>query len=332
MPDILVVGATGFTGRLITRYLLDHPQRTSYTLGIGVRSKSKGKALKKALSLDDSVNIVLLDITRYDEVEAAVKNTNLVINAVGPFWNSGEAIVQACVHHGKKYVDITGEALFIRELIDRYDELATKTSAIIVPACGFDCVPADLAVYLSNQTLKRALGPYTDLGLSQTFYSVNFEFSGGSRATLMSMYEDAPRDKFRESYQDYALSPVRGFRSPCLHLPRPVPLHSPPIFAAPYVMAGIDRAVVQRTFGLNQLKFSTARMLQGEKSGREQEQLLRPLTYGSQFRYGEFLFTGSGGYYRALLHSVFMILTLILLRLPAASDLNLDSLLAAFLC
>lgn len=77
---------------------------------------------------------------------------------------------------------------------------------MIVPTCGFDCIPADILVYLSNRTLKKYLGPDADLGLSQTFYSVEGGMSGGTVATLLSDIEQVPRLRYEEGQKDYALS------------------------------------------------------------------------------------------------------------------------------
>ena len=84
----------GFTGRLITRYLYSHPQRSSFSFALGVRSKAKGEALKRSLGLDDSVQLVQVDVTRYEDVEAAVKEAKVVINAVGPYWRWGTNVVR----------------------------------------------------------------------------------------------------------------------------------------------------------------------------------------------------------------------------------------------
>ncbi|OSC96785.1 hypothetical protein PYCCODRAFT_1378483 [Trametes coccinea BRFM310] len=306
MVDILVVGATGFTGRLITRYLYNHPQRSSFTLGVGVRSKAKGEELKRSLGLDDRVQLIQLDVSSYETVEPAVKDAKVVINAVGPFWRYGANVVRACAVHGKRYVDLTGEPHFVRKIADLYDYLATKTGAIIVPACGMDSVPGDIAVYLSNQTLKKKLGPQTDLGLSETFYTLRVAPSGGSFATLLSLYEEVPRLKVQEAHRDYALSPIPGAPSPPFRLATRVPFRTPVKYGAPYVMGLSNRAIVQRTFGLNQMALSAAHVFFGEKEASEKEEQIRPYAYGTQFRYAEYLVSNGGTYLSAVIASTFM--------------------------
>ncbi|KAI0665833.1 hypothetical protein C8Q78DRAFT_1111518 [Trametes maxima] len=280
MADILVLGATGFTGRLITCYLHNHPQRASFSLAIGVRSKAKGEALKQSLGLDDSVKLVQLDVTRYDQIEAAVKDSKVVINTVGPYWRWGTDVVRACALHGKRYVDLTGEPHFIRKILDNFDYLATKTGAII-----------------------NALGPQAELGLSQTFYSLRTKPSGGSSATLISMLEDVPRLKLEEAQSDYALSLIRGAPSPSLRLATPMPFSSPLEYGALWVMESANRAVVQRTYGLNQFALTSARALYGEKHLQEKTEQLWPLAYGPKFRYAEYVIPGRGSFFSTVLYS-----------------------------
>jgi len=92
--DILVLGATGYTGRLITRYLAAHPQRAQFSLAIGARSTQKLGKLVEDLNLPSSVQLVQVDVTREYEVEAAVRGTRVVINTVGPYWLWGTAVVR----------------------------------------------------------------------------------------------------------------------------------------------------------------------------------------------------------------------------------------------
>lgn len=92
--DVLVLGATGFTGRLITRYLSVHPQRHGFSLALGARSKDKLQTLFNELSLPTSVRPVEVDVTRPEDVERAVKGTKVVINTVGPYWRWGTPVVR----------------------------------------------------------------------------------------------------------------------------------------------------------------------------------------------------------------------------------------------
>ena len=98
----------------------------------------------------------------------------------------------------------------------RYDYVAAKTGVVLVPSCGFDSVPADLTVLLSNKTLKAAAGPRASLGNSLTVYRANGGFSGGTFASLLAIAENVPFEKIREASADYSLCPGE-----LLHLPHP---------------------------------------------------------------------------------------------------------------
>lgn len=190
--DIIVLGATGCTGRLITRYLAAHPQFTQglFSFSVAARSQSKLHTLVQQLSLPPTINVVQVDITDDTDLEKAVRSAKVVINAVGPYWPSGLPVVRcvaeispnllfffttvlrACAINGIHYLDLTGETHWIKEIIDRcvsrcsillsityascfrYDYIATKTGAIIVPSCGLESIPSDLSAFLGNKTLK----------------------------------------------------------------------------------------------------------------------------------------------------------------------------------
>jgi short subunit dehydrogenase-like uncharacterized protein len=140
MIDILVLGATGswssavfclfrllmlaisscegYTGRLITRYLATHPQRPAFTFALAARSDSKLKALvhEYSKSLAD-VPIFLVDVANHDELDTVVQRARVVINTVGPYSRWGTPVVQACVRHGRHYVDLTGEVHWVKDII-----------------------------------------------------------------------------------------------------------------------------------------------------------------------------------------------------------------------
>jgi len=120
--DLLILGATGYTGRLITRYLSTHPQRSGFTFAVGARSHTKLRSLLEKLNLhnDDTIGFVHVDVTKPAEVEKAVKSTRVVINTVGPYWRWGTPVVAACAKHGVHYVDLTGETAWIRNIVREY--------------------------------------------------------------------------------------------------------------------------------------------------------------------------------------------------------------------
>ncbi|OSX61816.1 hypothetical protein POSPLADRAFT_1047071 [Postia placenta MAD-698-R-SB12] len=301
MPDILVLGATGFTGRLVTRYLASHPARSSFTFAIAARSKSKLDELKRNLQLDDAIRVLQVDVTQPTQVEDAVKSARVVINTVGPFWKWGDPVVRACALNGRHYVDLAGETHWIRRMIWKYDYVATKNNAIIIPCCGFDSVPADLLVLLANNVLKDTVGPQAELGRSLTVYKMKGGLSGGTFSTIMTVTE-IPPDEIRLSMEDYSLAPgIRGAPTPGPKLFHRVPLTSPRRYAMPWFMGGTNRAVAQRTWGLHAL---------AARAGNAQDDAARRV-YGPRFTYDEGLQPGGiSSFLPVLLMSVVYYLSL----------------------
>ncbi|KAG5349342.1 hypothetical protein C0989_004483 [Termitomyces sp. Mn162] len=304
--DIVVFGATGFTGRLITRYLVSHPQFTqgSFSFAIAARSQSKLHALVQELKLPSSINIVQVDVTDFKSVEAAVQRARVVINTIGPYWRWGTPVVKACARNGVHYVDLTGESVWIKDIVneyvhlpenrsqypllsDRFDYLATKTGAIIVPSCGYDSVPSDVSAYLSNKTLK-AHGDY-DVATSISGQIVRGGISGGTLNTIFTILEDVPQDKLRESARDYSLSPGEVFPAFRLLYEQVIPGETS-VPGSFFLMAPGNTKLVQRTFGLLELQTITATQ---SGSSAEATKIARRERYGSSFAYEEFLIMSS---------------------------------------
>ncbi|KDQ20242.1 hypothetical protein BOTBODRAFT_101389 [Botryobasidium botryosum FD-172 SS1] len=285
--DILLLGATGYSGRLTAAYLLKHPARSTFSLQLAGRSKAKLDALAAQLRADslslDGVEFVLIDVTNDSQLERAVKDARVVINTVGPFWLWGTPVVRACARNGVHYVDINGEWPWVHKIIQEYDFLATKTGAVIVPCCGFDSVPGDVSAYVSVRTLQ-AHNPALTAGDSTTAYNVKGGVSGGTVSTAITFMESIPRWRMSQSSRPYALSPVIGKRAAWPRFLYSFPPSLSSIQGGYWVMRGINTAIVRRTWGL----FYT-------NSLRNSSQASEPSTkpYGPEFLYDEFMQTAS---------------------------------------
>lgn len=277
--DVLLLGATGFTGTLITRYLCAHPQRHLFTFAIGARSQSKLDALVQKLDVPSSVQLVQVDVTDKHQVEEAVKSTRVIINTVGPYWKWGTPVVAACVRNGVHYVDLTGETPWVKYIINRYDYYATITGSIIVPQCGYDSIPSDISAFLANKTLK-AHSPSLNLGTSTTAHKIRGGVSGGTLASAMTAIEEVPRYERKEASLPHSLSPIVGVKPsrPQFWYNLPIP-GANEIYGAFFFMQPTNRALVQRTAGLLELEA----IMHGD---RKEAQLER---YGSNFSYDEFV-------------------------------------------
>ena len=170
-------------------------------------------------------------------------------------------------------------------MLGRFHDAAATTGTMIVPAVGWDSLPSDILVYLANKTLKCVDGPTADISQSTTAWLVKSGgVSGGSINTLITTIEDVPMDKLVASSADYALSPITGLPSarkiPQLFYTLPLS-GNPPVVGCYWIMEGINKAIIQRSWGLNQMS---------HRQGKKEMELA---TYGPEFQYSEFLVMSS---------------------------------------
>ena len=132
--DIIVVGATGFTGRRAVQYLLENID--AGRMALCARSESKLHALTKQLSLNiDTFCVDLMDDTAVEEM---VQHAKLIVSTAGPYALYGENLVKNCAKHGVDYLDITGESSWVAEMIESYQDMAKNSGARMISFCGFD--------------------------------------------------------------------------------------------------------------------------------------------------------------------------------------------------
>ncbi|KAJ7431946.1 Saccharopine dehydrogenase-domain-containing protein [Mycena galericulata] len=278
-PNVVVLGATGFTGRLIVKYLSTHRDRSSFTLTLAGRSKSRLDALVSEVGLDSSMRIHVVDVTSPEQVEAAVMGATVVINTAGPFRKWGTPVVEACVKQGVHYVDLTGETLWIKQIITKFHFTATKTGAIIVPSCALDSVPADIIAYISSKTLREISGEPVDIDTSVSAYQAKGGVSGGTIYSAITDIEEVSANDRRAAQAPYALSPAVGtpYSKPRLIYRLFLPDMRKTLVGAFWVGSPANRSIVQRTWGLFQ---------------EEAAQDPTHLRYGPAFTYDEFMVTG----------------------------------------
>ncbi|KAF5317401.1 hypothetical protein D9611_003935 [Ephemerocybe angulata] len=316
--DILVLGATGFTGRLITRYLTSHRQKSLFRLALGARSEDKLKKLVEDEKVAEKVDeLVTVDVSNFESLERAVKKTRIIINTVGPFWLFGTPVVAACVRNNVHYVDLTGESTWIKRIIAEYDFAATKNHTIIVPSCGYDSVPSDIAAWLANKTLKtyaavhRPDEPFIGIKSSISAHKVRGGISGGTFASVLATFNDTPTKVLRETSVPYSLSPVSGGAQP-----KPKLLYDLVVPSVRHIVGGFwmmrqtNAWLVQRTFGLYEALGQEVHL-----SGicpQDIRSMVDKMRYGPQFMYDEFMETPSK--MSALITSIFLVSSFFLLR------------------
>lgn len=156
--DIALLGATGFTGGLTADYLSTHLPPGA-TWAIAGRNQAKLEAVADRVDVLGGVRpeIISADSTNADSMSALAKATRVLITTVGPYLQHGEPAVKAAAEAGIAYVDLTGEPEFVDRMWLAYDEVAKKTGARIIHACGFDSIPYDLGVLYTVEQLPEGV-------------------------------------------------------------------------------------------------------------------------------------------------------------------------------
>ena len=181
--DIVLYGATGFTGQQCARHFAEHAP-ADLRWAIAGRSQGKLDALAAEVSPH---GVIVADSTDPESVDAMVRQARVICTTAGPFARYGTPVVEACVAHGVDYVDITGETPWVADLIDQFHDAAALGGTRIVPFCGFDSVPSDIGTLFVVEHLRASRGVDTQL-VSGTFVGKG-GFNGGTLDSALGMAE-----------------------------------------------------------------------------------------------------------------------------------------------
>ena len=249
--DLILFGATGFTGRLTAEYLVQHAK---CRWAIAGRNKEKLENLRTELGVtSEQLSIVQADSSDSAALLSLVSQTRVVISTVGPYWKLGSPLVEACVKAQTHYVDLTGETPWIREMVDQHHAEAEASQVKIVHCCGFDSIPSDLGVLV----LQSAAIAETGQPLEEVTLYVGPSKGGVSGGTIASMFGILGRAKEprvrRVLGNPYALNPKDGPKGKDgqdqMHLRWDA---KQLVWTAPFVMAAINSRVVRRSHALSQ--------------------------------------------------------------------------------
>ncbi len=188
--DVVVFGATGFTGGLVAEYLARHTAGVRWA--IAGRDRAKLEAVKTKLGVD--VPVLVADARDAHALRQLAGQTTVVATTTGPFALHGDELVAACVEHGTHYCDLSGETQWIARMIARHHEAARKSGARIVHACGYDSLPADLGVFALQQHALATLGQACS-EVQALAYIRGPNMSGGTFASIFNVAEEARHDK-----------------------------------------------------------------------------------------------------------------------------------------
>jgi short subunit dehydrogenase-like uncharacterized protein len=269
--DIVVYGATGFTGQLVAEYLAQH-----YAGKSDPKWAMAGRSLEKLASVRDAVGapadtaLIQADAGDPASLNAMVNQTKSVLTTVGPYQLYGTELVAACAATGTDYLDLSGEPLWMRQMIDAHQASAQSSGARVVFSCGFDSLPFELGVFFCQETAKKALGAPVSR-VKGRVRGMTATFSGGTAASVKATFAAAAKDLNLVSLlkNPFVLTP--GFEGP------KQPPGNKPVFdqdlnswTAPFAMSTINTRNVHRS------------------------NLLMGFPYGKEFVYDEMVLTGPG--------------------------------------
>jgi short subunit dehydrogenase-like uncharacterized protein len=269
--DIVVYGATGFTGQLVAEYLAAH-----YTGKGDPKWAMAGRSLDKLASVRDAIGapadtaLIVADASDPASLKAMVEQTRSVLTTVGPYQLYGSELVAACAATGTDYLDLCGEPVWMHQMIDAHQATAQSSGARIVFSCGFDSVPFELGTFFVQEEAKRVLGGPM-LRVKGRVRDMRGTLSGGTAASGRATFEAVAKDLSLVTILNdpFALTP--GFSGPKQPKGnRAVYEEDMQSWAAPFMMALINTRNVHR-----------ANMLMG-------------FPYGREFVYDEMVLTGPG--------------------------------------
>lgn len=250
--DVVLFGATGFTGRLVARELAG---TDGLSWALAGRNPNKLEALRAELARERpalaDLPILVADSANEAALAEVAKQTRVVCTTVGPYDLLGEPLVKACAEQGTDYCDLTGETPFIRRMIERYHDLAVARGARIVHCCGFDSIPSDLGVFALQREARERWGRPASL-VRFTMKKAKGGFSGGTVASLVNVVERMKDPATRKAMgHAYALNPDGERKGPDRGdklEPRRDPVTGR--WLGPFLMAPVNTRVVRRSHAL----------------------------------------------------------------------------------
>ena len=269
--DLVVFGASGYTGKLVAEYIQnEYGRNQTLKWALAGRNKDKLADIKEDLNLESDLTILEVDSNDQESLDAMTSAAKCILTTVGPYQLYGSKLVKSCANNGTDYVDLTGEPGWMYEMINEHKEAAKKSGARIVFSCGFDSIPFDLGVYFVQQAVQDKFGKPAQ-HVRGRVKAMNGEFSGGTIASLgatMATLKEKP-ELIKVLANPFSLT--EGFEGPAQLDDSKVLLDEKlNMWVAPFVMAPINTKNIHRSNAL---------------LGHE---------YGEDFCYDEMMIAGEG--------------------------------------
>ena len=269
--DIVVYGATGFTGQLVAEYLAARYRGDKdLKWAMAGRSLDKLKSVRDAVGAPADTPLIAADSSDAASLKAMVDQAKVVITTVGPYQFYGNELVAACAASGTDYIDLCGEPVWMRQMIDKHEAEAKASGARIVFSCGFDSVPFELGAFYVQEEAKRVFGtPVTRV--KGRVRDMRGTLSGGTAASAKATFDAVAKDLSLVAILNdpFALTPgLTGPKQPKGN--KAAYEEDLQSWTAPFMMALINTRNVHRS-----------NMLMG-------------YPYGKDFVYDEMVLTGAG--------------------------------------
>ena len=250
---VILYGATSFVGQITAHYLTNflsnakNKDGSNVTWAIAGRDEEKLNELQS--KLESKVDIVIANSKDSASLDEMTKQTQVIISTVGPYLKYGEPLIKSCAENGTDYVDLTGEAIFIKDMMDKYQDTAKQSGARIVNSCGFDSIPSDLGVYFTQTKAEEKFGEACNV-IHMRVKAAKGGISGGTIASMATIFEEVGEDKSRRKQvaNPYLLNDdtdVPNVRQDNVSKPEYDSTHKR--WLAPFVMASINTRIVHRS-------------------------------------------------------------------------------------
>ena len=239
--DIVIYGATGFTGQLCVKYF----QSLDLDIKWAIAGRNLVKLENVASKFSTNVEILVADSDDEKALKDICSRSKVVLSTAGPFHRYGSKLVAACIENDTHYVDITGENFWVKGLIEKHHIEAARRGIRIIPSCGFDSIPSDIgtffAVKSTNKPIKRV----------DSFHSWKGEASGGTIETMFAMGDlnlgKEIRDPFLLNPEGSYTSEQKELSSDIFSISKNKDLNA---WSGPFIMAGANTRVVRRSEAL----------------------------------------------------------------------------------
>ena len=243
--DIIIYGATGFTGKLCVKYF----QSLNTTVNWAMAGRNLIKLEKVAKENQTNVEILIADSDDEKALDNLTSRARVILSTTGPFHRYGSKLVASCIKNHTHYVDITGENFWVKGLIEKHHKEASAKGIRIIPSCGFDSIPSDLGTFFAAKALSQPIKRI------ESFHSYQGGASGGTLETMFSMGEldlgDDLTDPFLLNPEDSYSNKQKQLSSDRVGIAKKPEINA---WSGPFIMATANTRVVRRTEALLALR------------------------------------------------------------------------------